>query len=167
VGLWNFDDPADPGHDSSPGAHPGKLIGQATVTNVELPVIVFGKITDAAGGMVGGATVEVHQPGREDQRVTSNEAGEYAFTVSPSAHCDLFVTTGTLSAYRLGFQPSGEGRQQLDWTLAQTQGTASATQSSNTIPSHRVDGDRCQSCSVARRQREFPRTATRVFQQSN
>ena len=30
VGLWNFDDPANPGRDASPGAHHGKLMGQAT-----------------------------------------------------------------------------------------------------------------------------------------
>ena len=47
VGLWNFDDPANPGRDASPGAHHGKLIGQATVTNAALPVIVSGNITDA------------------------------------------------------------------------------------------------------------------------
>jgi signal transduction histidine kinase/CheY-like chemotaxis protein/ligand-binding sensor domain-containing protein/protocatechuate 3,4-dioxygenase beta subunit len=29
IGLWNFDHPADPGHDASPGAHHGKLVGKA------------------------------------------------------------------------------------------------------------------------------------------
>jgi hypothetical protein len=29
VGLWNFDDPANPGRDASPNHHDGKLIGNA------------------------------------------------------------------------------------------------------------------------------------------
>ncbi|MEI8259779.1 MAG: LamG domain-containing protein, partial [Deltaproteobacteria bacterium] len=29
VGLWSFDDPANPGRDASPGAHHGKLLGRA------------------------------------------------------------------------------------------------------------------------------------------
>jgi len=29
AGLWNFDDPANPGRDASPGAHHGKLAGRA------------------------------------------------------------------------------------------------------------------------------------------
>jgi ligand-binding sensor domain-containing protein len=126
LGLWNFDDPTNPGRDASPGAHDGKLIGQATTTNAELPVVVSGKIMDAAGGLLGGASVEVHQPGREDRRIAANAAGEYAFTVLPAERCNIFVTTGKLSAYRLGFLPHGERMQVLDWTLAETQGATGA-----------------------------------------
>ena len=122
VGLWNFDDPANPGRDASPGAHHGKLIGQATVTNVALPVVLFGNITDAAGKPLANASVEVREPGQPDRRIPANATGEYAFTISSTTRCDLFVTTGKLSAYRLGFRPGGEGAQKLDWTLAETQG---------------------------------------------
>src|SRR6185369_12861936 len=66
VGLWNFDDPANPGRDSSPGAHHGKLVGQATVIKAGLPAIVYGKITDASGKLLANATVEIHQPGQPD-----------------------------------------------------------------------------------------------------
>ena len=126
-GLWNFADPANPGRDASPGAHDGKLIGQALVTNATLPAIVFGKITDAAGSALSKATVEVHQAGQPDRRIAANNAGEYAFTIPRGRRCNLFVTTGTLSAYRLGFEPSGEPRQRLDWTLAETQAENSAS----------------------------------------
>src|SRR5262249_49917870 len=34
VGLWNFDDPANPGHDASPGGHHGKLMGNARTVGV-------------------------------------------------------------------------------------------------------------------------------------
>jgi len=33
VGCWNFDDPANPGRDLSPGAHHGKLMGNAKVVS--------------------------------------------------------------------------------------------------------------------------------------
>jgi PAS domain S-box-containing protein len=126
-GLWKFDDPANPGRDASPGAHHGKLIGQATVTNATLPMIVFGNITDAGGKPLANASVEVHESGQPDRRITPNAAGEYAFTMAPAARCDLFVTTGELSAYRLGFQPTEESQRRLDWVL--TEGvTASSSQ---------------------------------------
>ncbi len=117
VGLWNFDDPANPGRDASPGAHDGKLMGKAAVTNESLPVIVFGKIIDAEGSPLGGASVSVRGTDGMEHRFTANGGGEYAVTMNPSERCDLFATTGELSAYRLGFQPAAEPMQRLDWTL--------------------------------------------------
>ena len=98
VGLWNFDDPANPGRDASPGGHHGKLMGQATITNAALPVVVSGTITDAASKPLANATVEIHQAGQPDRRVTANAAGEYAFTMNPSERGDLFATDGERSA---------------------------------------------------------------------
>src|SRR5206468_12981454 len=93
-----------------------------TIVKAALPPIVYGKITDASGKPLANANVEIHQPGQLDRHITANAAGEYAFTIFPTERCDLFVTTGKLSAYRLGFQPTGEMQQRLDWTLAETQG---------------------------------------------
>ena len=121
VGLWNFDDPSNPGRDASPGAHHGKLIGQAAVVPGELPAVVHGAISDASGKALPGASVEVRQPNGETRRVTANDAGEYAFTTEPAEPLGLFVTTGKLSAYHLGFRPSSERVEKLDWTLAETQ----------------------------------------------
>src|SRR5438046_2981082 len=41
AGLWNFDDPANPGSDASPGGHHGKLMGNATVGPASGPAPVF------------------------------------------------------------------------------------------------------------------------------
>ncbi|MBF8285967.1 MAG: hypothetical protein HW378_4882, partial [Anaerolineales bacterium] len=123
VGLWNFDDPANPGRDSSPGAHHGKLMGQAFVTNAVLPVIVFGKITDASGKLLARASIEVQRVDGVERRFTANAAGEYAFTLNPAERCDVFVSTGELSAYRLSFQLTAEPQQRLDWTLADPEKT--------------------------------------------
>ena len=121
IGLWNFDDLANPGRDASPGGHHGEMIGQATMVRAALPSIVYGTIIDSSGKALASATVEIHQSGEPDRRVTSNALGEYAFTIFPAERCDLFVTTGKLSSYRLRFQPGGEGWQKLDWTLTETQ----------------------------------------------
>src|SRR5207253_10969396 len=106
------------------------VIGQATIVKAALPAIVYGKIIDASGNPLANASVDVHQPGQLDRRVTANAAGEYAFTIFPTERCDLFVTTGKLSAYRFGFQPTGELQQRLDWTLAETQGATAGAGSS-------------------------------------
>jgi signal transduction histidine kinase/CheY-like chemotaxis protein/ligand-binding sensor domain-containing protein len=115
--LWSFSDPSNPGRDAAPGGHTAKLIGRPVLTNVAPPAVVFGTIQDVAGNPLPSAGVTVHQPGSEDWQVGANGAGEYAFTISPAANCDLFVTTGTLSAYLIGFQPPGRDQQRLDWTL--------------------------------------------------
>jgi PAS domain S-box-containing protein len=133
-GLWNFDDPADPARDSSPGAHHGKLIGHVVVTNTMLPgILVLGRIVDAAGNPLANAKVEVHEPGQPEWRVPANAAGEYAFTLSSNARCDLFATDGERSSYRLGFQPSGERQQRLDWVLREA-GAAVTSARTSTVP---------------------------------
>ena len=117
VGLWDFDDPSQPMRDRSPNGHHGSLVGQASVTNVALAALVSGRITDAAGKPAAGATVTVHQPGQQDRQATAAETGEYVVVLASSEPCDFFVTTGELSAYSLGFQPTAEPHQRLDWTL--------------------------------------------------
>jgi signal transduction histidine kinase/ligand-binding sensor domain-containing protein/CheY-like chemotaxis protein len=117
IGLWSFDDPANPGRDASPGAHHGKLIGQATVVKAALPATLYGRITDASGKALASANVEIHQPGQPNRRITGNPVGEYALTIFPAERCDLFVTTGKLSAYRIGFEPGSQPQRRLDWRL--------------------------------------------------
>ena len=116
MGLWNFDDPTLPLRDRSPNGHHGQLVGQATITNAALPVIVSGRITDAAGNPLTNATVEIHQAGHPTGASPANAAASMPSRWRPPRRCDLFVTTGELSAYRLGFQP-GESQQRLDWVL--------------------------------------------------
>jgi hypothetical protein len=117
LALWNFDNPANPGADSSLGAHHAKLMGKATTVQMAPPAAMLsGTVADLSGRPVAAARVEVHDAARQVSSVTSDASGHYQVMVS--GHCDLFVTTGKLSAYQLGFEPSGEGRQHLDWTLA-------------------------------------------------
>ena len=119
-----------PGRDASTNRIDGKLIGEAQTVEKDLPALLFGRITDPAGNPLPGASIELRQPGREVQRFTADDSGEYTLTIDGSERCDLFVTTGRLSAYRLGFQPVPATRQQLDWTLADTQSAISAAPTS-------------------------------------
>ena len=125
--LWTFDDPAEPGRDASTNRIDGKLIGEAQTVEKELPALVFGQIVDPAGKPLPGASVEVRQPGRELQRFTADDSGEYTFTIDGSERCDLFVTTGKMSAYQVGFQPVPTRRQRLDWTLSEIQSAREPT----------------------------------------
>ena len=120
IGLWNFDDPANPAKDSSTNRLDGKLIGQAQAVPQTLPLMVVGRITDAAGRALTNAYVEVRRANGETSKSMSNPDGNYAFTLGLSERCDLFATDGERSAYRLGFQPSGEPMQRLDWLLTET-----------------------------------------------
>jgi len=124
VGRWTFDDPANPGRDTSAGGHNGKLLGGATVVPEELPVLVYGTIRDAQGQALPAATVEARPPNGETRRITANDAGEYSLTMPAGEPADFFVTTGKLSAYRMGFRPSAERVQTLDWVLAETAANA-------------------------------------------
>ena len=119
VALWNFEDAAQPGRDASSGAHHAKLIGQPKVVSQASPVLVFGNITDPTGQRLGQASVEIQQPGQPHRRIQANDAGEYSFTLSSADPCALFVTSGTWSAHRLGFQPGSDAVQRLDWTLVE------------------------------------------------
>jgi signal transduction histidine kinase/CheY-like chemotaxis protein/ligand-binding sensor domain-containing protein len=122
AGLWNFDDPANPGRDASPGAHHGQLIGQATITNA--PKMLFGTVTDAVGKPLAGASIEVRSSSGAERHATSNSTGEYAVLFDPGESFDLFVSSGQRSAYRLGFRPSSESWPRLDWTLVDTERVA-------------------------------------------
>ena len=122
VGLWSFADPANPGRDASPRGHDGKLVGKASVTQARLPMVVCGQITGAAGP----GAQRSHRPspsgGGRGPAYPGQFRGEYAFTLPPFERCDLFVTDGRRSAYRLGYQPDPGPRQRLDSTLAETPG---------------------------------------------
>ncbi|MSU34160.1 MAG: hypothetical protein EXS36_03430 [Pedosphaera sp.] len=98
-------------------------MGRATTVNATLPVVVHGKIIDASGNPLAGARLQVRRPNDVEESLTANSSGEYAFMIMPFERLDLFVTTGELSSYRLGFLATAELQQRLDWTLADPEKT--------------------------------------------
>ncbi len=138
VGLWNFDDPANPGKDSSTNGSDGKFFGQAKTVAETLPLLLMGRITDTDGQVLSNAHVEVRGAGGVTSRWPADADGRYyVFALEPSGRYDLFATDGERSAYRLGFQPSGEQVQRLDWVLTEAGAAASDPGSSrgNEAPS--------------------------------
>jgi PAS domain S-box-containing protein len=123
AGLWNFDDPANPGKDASVNGADAKVIGRAQTDLTTLPFLVSGRITDTKGHGLTNAVVEVRRADGATSRVRANMDGEYAFPIQLSEPADLFVTDGDRFAVRVGFQFSGENYQRLDWVLAERQQT--------------------------------------------
>ena len=71
------------------------------------------------------AHIEVRRANGATDRASTDADGNYAFTIQPSERADLFATDGERSAYRFAFQPNGERKQRLDWTLTETGADAS------------------------------------------
>src|ERR1035438_4810383 len=108
IGLWNFDDPAHPGKDSTTNGFDGQLTSQAQTVAEVLPVVVTGRVADASGRGLTNAFVEARRANGETSRFQADFDGYYAFTIQPSERDDLFATDGKHSAFRLGFQANGE-----------------------------------------------------------
>src|SRR6185436_13647302 len=119
VGLWNFDDPANPGRDASPNGLHGKLIGPTQTLPQALPVFVRGTITDASGRPLTNAFVEVQLQTGDASKFMADEHGNYCFVLQPTATCDFFVSDGERHAVRVGFKPSGQPQERLDWVLTE------------------------------------------------
>ena len=70
AGLWNFDDPAQPGRDASPNGFHGELAGDAHSVLAELPAaaeirqpsVIEGQVSDPDGNPVTAAQVAVASP---------------------------------------------------------------------------------------------------------
>lgn len=121
-GWWNFDDPMAPMRDASTNGHHGQLIGAAATVQEPPPTaLLLGKIRDGAGTPLPGARIEVRHQGRETASAVANASGNYRVMVP--APCDLFVTTGKLSAYEPGFRPTFGAAAEKNWTLAEMQAT--------------------------------------------
>jgi len=70
AGLWNFDDPAQPGRDASTNGFHGQLFGDARTVPADLPPpasvpqpsLVEGRVTDPEGAPVTGAQIAIASP---------------------------------------------------------------------------------------------------------
>ncbi len=92
VAIWNFDKVTNnvvP--DLGPGAHHGKLVGNARVTQARVPllneqtVVLHGKITGVDGRPAAAAEVTVFADGVEMQRGMSQPSGQYRLRFSATA----------------------------------------------------------------------------------
>ncbi len=85
VGYWNFEDPANPGRDLSPGSHHGTIVGNARVVRarrdeaggLQVLSVVSGIVTVPGGKPATNAVVVLSLEGREVVRGTTGANGSY------------------------------------------------------------------------------------------
>ena len=117
--LWNFDDVTNGVvKDLSPGAHDGKLIGNARVVPAQLPAsaqltgprFVFCAIKDETGKPVANATIRLLHQETEIVRATSDTNGSYSTAfISEYEDFDVSGTADELGNWRLDIAcPRGE-----------------------------------------------------------
>src|SRR6185369_17138651 len=134
VGLWNFNDPGQPGKDASPGVHHARLMGSARVvpnlrptsggneSNFSLPSVVVGKILDEDGKPLNGVRVRAEQSGVTRAQANSDFTGEFVLNIFYGANptnytYDISATLGEKGEWRLDtVLPIGE-RKSMDFTL--------------------------------------------------
>jgi len=89
AGLWNFDDPARPGRDSTPNHFEGQLKGNTDVAPAVMsagdqlgnPTVLVGKVTDAKGELLS-ASASVEQEGQLAKQANADAKGEVRFLLS-------------------------------------------------------------------------------------
>jgi len=90
AGLWNFDDPEQPGRDATVNHLHGSLKETARIhpvpspkdADVQLPAVVSGKVLDAKGDPLGGAQVSFKRENEPAINTVANSRGEYRLHVS-------------------------------------------------------------------------------------
>ncbi len=128
VGLWNFDHVFNGVvKDLSPGAHDGKLIGNARIASAQLPTsaqllvpaVVFGTIEDDTGKPVANATIRLLRQEAEIATATSDTNGSYSTAFfSEYENFDVNGAAGELGNWKFGIAcPHGE-RTEVNLTLS-------------------------------------------------
>ncbi len=111
IGLWNFDDPGQPGKDSSPNAHHGTLVGHARVVNaprpdsggLKLPVVLFGQVYDDHKNPVTNATIRVLDGDAEIAGAASGSNGNFSIAFRTEREkMDVAASAGDIGAWALG-----------------------------------------------------------------
>ena len=131
VGNWNFDDPANPGRDLSPGRHDGKLVGSAEIIETDLPqpawlrrvetTTLAGRVTDPKGRMAADARVSIYQDGARVAEVRTGLSGEYALTfVANRRPYELRVMKGDLGYAQTNLEFFAMQTNSWDFALAET-----------------------------------------------
>src|SRR6185369_15952919 len=125
VGYWNFNDGT--ANDVSAGRHHGTLQGKARIvagrrTGAQefiVPVLITGKITDAAGHPLRNADVILRQNGQDVLKARSSLAGEYRiYHRKPNDQAyDLRVTRENLGNGTNGIILAAGGSKNLDFAL--------------------------------------------------
>jgi hypothetical protein len=95
------------------------LMVEATGSHAQVTTAdVVGRVTDASGGALPGATVTITNPGTGDTRTqVTNESGDYAFNLLPIGKYTLKVELQGFSPFAGEMQLSAGDRQRVDTAL--------------------------------------------------
>ncbi|MFB3784859.1 MAG: two-component regulator propeller domain-containing protein [bacterium] len=124
TGLWNFD--RSDGADATPRGHDGTLYGNARCVEADLPLadelprpaLLSGRIRDASGDTLPGASVVLEQDGRPVKTSVTDEAGRYQMVLYPgSGPYDLMATWMDDGEWLLQFPISPGETRTADLTL--------------------------------------------------
>jgi hypothetical protein len=122
-GYWNFDDPAHPGSDLSPGGHAATFHGGAKVVEGDRPAeldqltVLTGTLTDSEGKPASGAFVEIKQGTNFTRNANADTDGRYRVTFYPSNQpVTLRVFASDCGAWRTNLLFAG-GEINLDLAL--------------------------------------------------
>jgi hypothetical protein len=105
VGLWNFDDPANPGRDASPGAHHGTLRGNAQVVPSTAPTSMALSLDGDSNLETGAVVVDTAQ----DWTIEC-----WAFAPASAAGAFRHLVAQDHQLY-FGFNPEGKIRMGDSW----------------------------------------------------
>ncbi len=126
VGLWNFNDPANAGRDATTNNHHGTLVGNARVvqahrpvsSQLDLPTILAGQLTDAAGNPVTNAAIRVLHQEQEVSTGNSGTDGRYTLILrSPHNTFDVAASADGLGVWALGVNCAPGKRTELNLRL--------------------------------------------------
>ena len=127
--AWNFDQETDPGHDLSPRAHHGKLVGGASVTPGFRPTakrwnevsVVTGTVTSSEGNPLGGIEIRLSLADRTIESTKTAPDGSYQINVIGATQGSYLLTVApsarTLAAQQqVTLEP---GRKEIHFRLLQ------------------------------------------------
>ena len=122
--LWNFENTTNGiVKDSGPGAHDARLNGGARTVLASVPAAaqlaypssIMGRISDASGHGVAGATVHLMRNGIDLSQINTDTNGDYSLAgVYAEESYDISVLKGDLGAWRLGVEPQPGQTTRLD-----------------------------------------------------
>ena len=130
AGLWNFDE-VENGvvKDATPGAHHGRLIGNAKIVDAALPLpaalprpaVVAGRLQNATGQPLAYATVRILRQDQELARILSSPDGTYSRVIPApmvAGNFDVQGSSGDLGAWAFGMTCRSGERREVNLTLA-------------------------------------------------
>ncbi len=130
AGLWNFDNLAGAGRDSTPNHFDAELQGDTRIAletipsgdDLGNPTVLFGRVTDEKGDLLMNASVTLEQEGQPAKQTRVDNKGEFRFLVSQTnSPCSMSARSSSTEGKQLGLYLTNQvfrsGETRLDLKL--------------------------------------------------